>query len=465
MPLKEKILSLPKYKTVTSFFALEVFAFIAFSFGNSYVLYSALSLGLLILLILFSIKEIKVDGIANIIFLIFPLLMFSLLTALGAYMRTHMALGDYTLAEDIFIPIGICSITLCGYLLSLNQTFNIKTFLIVVFSALGILVLINLLINLINFGAFYTLTYKGYYMYYGGKKSSVPVNQMAYILEGFQFVEAKISNYVFYPTLLLSSSVFLFKTSPKKERKTFVLFIAFLVLGLLSLLLFPTYYSLFSILIVGIIDLVMFLYQRYNVLHRPFKIAMVVIIILGSLLFLIMLINNQSFASGISNIIRNNSFLNRILNTNRIIKPFNTMLIDVIGTNFLGFAAHQISGVIYDLVHLSGSFFFDTFMTSGVVGVFALSFALIYGLTGFKNYYQYNQENIRNKNTLLVFILVLYAYSFFFYDGEYGIYYAINKPFYMTGAFMISLFIFAYTMSKGKIDKANLKEVETHETV
>ena len=464
MSLKSKILNLPKYNIVATFFALEVFAFIAFSFGSSFVLYGALSLVLLIGLVFFSIKEINVDGISNIAALLFPLIMFTLVTVLGNYMKAHIYLGDYSVAENVFVPIGLLSVALCGYLLSLNNTFKIKTFLIVVFSALAVLVLINLFINLINFGPFYPFIYKGYYMYYAGKRSSMPVDKMAYTLEGFKFIEVKMSHYALYPALLLSSSFMLLKLKPREEKKLFVLYFGYTLVALLALLFVPSIYSLFAVVAVLLINGITILYQKVEVVRKPLLYTMYVIIGLGSLLFLIMLINNQSFASGISNAIANNSFLNRLLNTNRFVSPYNDMLKDVIGGNFLGFYGHKISEVVIDESHLSGSFFFDTFMTSGVIGVTTLSFYLIYGLNGFKRYFIYSSEDNHVKHTLLGFILILYAYSFLFYDGEYGIYYTIMKPFYMTGPFMISLFIFMYVVSKGKIDKRALKE-ETKDEV
>lgn len=465
MSLKQKILNLPKYNIVATFFALEVFAFIAFSFGSSFVLFGVLSFVLLIGLVFFSIKEINVDGISNIAALIFPLIMFALMTTLGSYVRAHVYLKDYTLAENIFIPIGILSVALCGYLLSLNDTFKIKTFLIIVLSASGILVLINLLINLINFGPFYSVIYKNYYMYYAGKRSSMPIDKMAYTLEGFKFIEVKMSHYALYPALLLCSSFMLFKTNPKKEKRTFILYCAYTFVALLALILVPSIYSLFIVVAVLLIDGITILYQKVEAVRKPLTYAMYVIIALGVLLFLVMLINNQSWASGVQNIIANNSLLNKLLNTNGIIKPFNSMLINVLGGNFLGFYGYQISEVVIEEAHLSGSFFFDTFMTSGVIGVITLSFFLIYGLRCFKNYFLYSEEENKVKHVLLGFILILYAYSFFFYEGEYGIYYTVMKPFYMTGPFMISLFIFVYVASKGKIDKKKVKEMEKNEEV
>ena len=300
-------------------------------------------------------------------------------------------------------------------------------------------------------------------MYYGGKRSSQPINEMAYTLEGFKFIEVKMSHYVLYPAILLSSSFMLVKTSFKEEKKTFIVYCAFVLVALLALIFVPTTKALIAVLLNFVICGVMFVYQRFEKTRKPLRIAMTVAIIGGVLLFLIMLLNNQSFASGFHNTIASNSFLNKLLNTNGIISPFNTMLQDVIGKYFLGYAAHQVTEVIYDEVHLSGSFFFDTFMTSGVIGVVALSFFLIFGLKGFKDYFAYSNEEDKNKSVLLSYLLVLYAYSFFFYQGEYGIYYSIYKPFYMTGPFMISIFVFVYVMSKGRIDKALLKEEQKNE--
>ena len=194
MSIKEKIKGLSKYITATSFLALEVFAFIAFSFGANFVLYGSLTLALMIILIIFSIAEIKKRGLTDFIYLLFPLFIFGIVTALGMYMRAHANVGDFNIAELVFIPICLISTSICGYLLAINKTFNIKLFLIVIYGALGLLVLINLIANLVNFGAFYTLIYRGFYMYYGGKRSAVPVNEMAYTLVGLKFVEVKFNN-------------------------------------------------------------------------------------------------------------------------------------------------------------------------------------------------------------------------------------------------------------------------------
>ena len=211
-----------KFRSAISFLALEIFALIAFSFGDNFVLYGALSLALMLLLVLFNFYQLSVDGVSNVAFFIFPIFMFSILCALGIYAKVHTdGFHDFSTADLVFIPLGLLPISFSGYLLSVDKSFKIKTFLIVIYSAIAASVVINIIVNLVNFGFFYTVKYPNYYMYYRGSVSSVPVSEMAYVLLGLEFVEVKISQYIIYPALLLTSSIALFFTKPQ-EKKMFI---------------------------------------------------------------------------------------------------------------------------------------------------------------------------------------------------------------------------------------------------
>lgn len=459
MSIKEKIKGLSKYITATSFLALEVFAFIAFSFGANFVLYGSLTLALMIILIIFSIAEIKKRGLTDFIYLLFPLFIFGIVTALGMYMRAHANVGDFNIAELVFIPICLISTSICGYLLAINKTFNIKLFLIVIYGALGLLVLINLIANLVNFGAFYTLIYRGFYMYYGGKRSAVPVNEMAYTLVGLKFVEVKMSHYVLYPSILLTSVFMLFKVSPKKQLKQFLIFAGYSLLAILGLALVPSLLGLVTLGFIALIVGIMFICYKFPQSRKPFKYVLYAFIVLFVLVFLVVLINNQSFASGISDKISGNSFLNRLFNSNRFAQRYNPMLENVIGKNFLGFAVHYITDVYYETANYSGSIFFDTFMTSGVIGVAAMIFIVVYSFKAFKKYFKDDDSEERVKACLLAFVLFYLAFACLFYEGEYGVYYYLNTPYYMSSTFILVIFIFSYVTSRKYF---SVKEVETH---
>lgn len=448
MSIKGKIKSLAKYITATSFLAMEVFAFIAFSFGANFILYGSLTLALMIILIIFSIVEIKKRGLTDFIYLLFPLFIFGIVTSLGVYMRAHANVGDFNIAELIFIPIALLSTSICGYLLAINKSFNIKTFLIVIYGALGLLTLINLIANIVNFGAFYTIIYRGYYMYYGGKRSAVPVNEMAYALEGLKFVEVKMSHYLLYPSILLTSSLMLFKVSPKKQLRDFLIFSGYSFIGLLGIILIPSLLGAIIVVMLLLIIGIMFTCYKVPKSRKIFKYALYALIIIFVIVFAIVLINNQSFASGIHNKIASNSILDRLFNSNRFAQRFNPMLDNVIGKNFLGFAVHYITDVYYETATYSGSIFFDTFMTSGVIGVAAMTFTIIYALKCFKNYFKNDNAEERIKATLLAFVLLYFAYACLFYEGEFGIYYYLNTPYYMSSTFILVIFIFSYVVGR-----------------
>ena len=156
----KKLLGLSKYSAAVTFLAFEFFALIAFNFSGSYILFGSLSLALTLLLVLFNFGEIRKRGLSNALLLFAPFFVFTLLTAFGTYSIAHAYVGDFSWGEVVFIPLGLLGIAFSGYVLSFDKHFKLKTFLMVIFSALAAYVAINLFYNLISFGAFYPVIYK-----------------------------------------------------------------------------------------------------------------------------------------------------------------------------------------------------------------------------------------------------------------------------------------------------------------
>lgn len=446
----EKLKRLGKYSAAITFLALEFIALIAFNFSGSFVVFGALSLALVVLLVLFNIGEIKVNGLSNVGLFFIPLFMFVLLTAISPYSMPHMKLGDFSVAEICFIPLGILPIAFIGYLLSIDRNFKIKNLLIVVFGALAIYTLLNLIVNLINFGAFYTIIYKGYHLYYGGLISQLPVNDFAYTLEGFKFIEVEMSHYVFYPALLLTSSVMLLYLSPRKEKVSFIVYAVYTLIAILSLILVPSLLSLAAIIVVALLLLVIFLGKRFVKSRKVFKIVLFVFLGIFGVGYLVYLLNNQSFASGISNIIANNGLLNKLFNTNKYAQAYNPTITNIFNSNHIfGFASVEVAYEVYEELHLSGGFIFDTFMTSGVFGAIALFAFIIIGFKSFKKYFYSHSDEFHYGALMLLFAIVFIGYSAFFNSGEYALYYRIYRPIYMTAPFMLVTLFFVYSYSKG----------------
>lgn len=470
MAFKEKMQKLSKYSIVPCFLAMEVFAFLGFSFSGNYLFYGILSFALFIILLIFSLFEIKRDEFLDVAFLLFPLIIFSLLTALSYYSTNHIYLGDFNSAEIAFIPIGLISIGFSGYLISLNKDFKIKIFLIVVYSAIAALVLLNLLTTLINFGAFHTLIYKDSYMYYGGLRSSTSVSNMAYTLEGFKFIEVSIAHYTLYPALLLSSSTSLLYLSFKNEKKTYILFICFAVLAILSLILVPSIEGLFAVLIIILINLYLFLVKRFKKVKKIINIVLIVILALGLLGLFFLILNYSSTPNFINKLTANNAFLNRLFNTNGFMIKYSKTIRDIFKPNyFLGFSHYFVTDFYMEEVHLTGSYLFDSFMTSGVMGANGLFVLIIAGIVNFNGYMKKEDDEDSYKRILLSFVLMFYLYSLLYGDGEYAIYYHVYKPIYMSGPFLLTIFIFFYVCAKKVIKKPkeiiNTEENEQYEAI
>lgn len=439
-----------KYSAAITFLAFEFFALIAFNYSGSFVLFGSLSLGLCVLLILFNIGEIKVNGLSNVALFFIPLFLFTLLTTFGTYNIAHTKVNDFSWAETVFIPLGLLSMAFNGYMLSIDKHFKIKTFIIVVFSALAAYVLINFIYNLISFGAFYPVIYKGYYMYYSGIKGNVAVNEMAYTLEGFKFIEVKMAHYVLYPLLLLSSSVMLLYVSPKKEKGYFFTYLAFTLLAILSLVLIPSKLSLGGIAVAAVLVLIIYLGKRYIKSRAIFKYALYASVFLFAAFYVFYVVvvytgKNESFTG----------ILARITTTNKYSISINPILYNLFsGEKFLGFATNTypppMPGMKPDIkeVYLSGSFLFDSLMTSGVIGALAIFGFIFLGFKSFKKYFHSHVDEFRYQAVLLLFAILFIGYSALFNSTDYAIYYKLYKPLYLTAPFMVLMFIFSYVICK-----------------
>lgn len=459
----KRLSKLHKYGMAISFLAMEIFALMAFSFGDNFILYGSLSLALMVLLILFNIKQLSVDGFSSIAYILLPLFLFTVICAIGYYFRPHQMIGNYKIGDLLFIPLGLLPLCVSGYILSIDKSFKPSILLVVIFSSLGLISLINLFANIVNFGFFYPLIYKGYHMYYGGVISNVPVEDMAYTLEGFKFIEVNMAHYVMYPALLFSSLIGLPFINPKENTKTFIVYVVFAFIGLLALVFVPSLLGLVCGIVVILITGIIYLLRRfYPQLAKPSKIVIYVLFILGILLFLFMFLNNQS-KLGFNRFTSSNSLLNKIFNTNKYVSKYNVVMSDIFYENrFFGFAASVGSNVA---TPLSGSVLFDSCMMAGFIGPIVIIAINYFGFKGFVNYFKFVKEDFYIKALLVGFTSFATIFFNLFYDAEYGIYYSIHKPAIMAGPYMLVIFILCYVLAKGSANIVKEEKVNKEEAI
>ena len=134
------------------------------------------------------------------------------------------------------------------------------------------------------------------------------------------------------------------------------------------------------------------------------------------------------------------------------------MINHIFSDKFLGFIYYiPYAGADPVLYDLTGSWFFDNFMTSGVIGNAAFVIMMILAIFGFKRYFLSEKGEFSIKSALFTLVSFYFGYSFLFSDGQYGIFYDIYKPIFLTSTFMIVLFICSYVYS------ANPKEEKKEE--
>ena len=471
-----KKLNLASYGTVVGFLCMEVLAFISFYLGQSFLLYGILSLVLGILLILVTFRQIKKEGLASYAFLLFPLFVFGLLTALSDF--NSQSLGHIGLIETIFVPIALVFISAAGFFSAYIEQFKIKTVIMVVYIALGLYVFINLVLTMIYYVPFYTLIYKNSYIFYDGKPSVTAIGNMAYMLFGFKILEVSVEYWQLFPSLLLTACIPLFFISPKKETRAFIIYATLTFIAFLSLLFTISKFALLAdfVLLGGIAIIVVAgkIKKSHQILNGMF-------IGFGALLLLVLLIvflvaqTNWSFLNGLRSMLSGNVLLNRLFIGNRFASGMADVYNNLFsGEKIFGFPVEVFTGI--DKYHLSNIWLADILASSGLFGAIFFLFALVVGIRRMFKYYATSKDEQYVKLLIFGYVLGFFVMSLLLLDVTPLINYnATMFPFFITAPFLLSLFFISYCFNKSIIEKApkvveeapveaiEEKEVETKE--
>ena len=452
----KKKFDLTSYGIVVGFLAMEVLAFFSFYLGHSFIFYGILSAVLAVLLVLVTLRQISKDGVATFAFFLFPLFVFGLLTALSPFNAS--SLGHISTAETVFIPIALTFIAIAGFLTAYIEKFNIKMTLLIVYGALALFVLINLIITMVYYVPFYTLIYKNSYIFYDGKPSALPIGKMAYMLFGFKATEVKLEYWSLFPSLLMTAVIPLFFIKYKENRRDFILYAVMSGIAFLSLLFTISRITLISdiILVLGIaIIIVAAKFKK----ARPILNVMVATIGAIALLFIIItFFIAQDLNSGFAKLFIGNSLLNRLFIanglSNRVIIVFQDLLNSKYGFFKLFGAAVDVmsfdpfyppNGVVQKL---SGFWLFDNVLTSGLFGAIFFMFALVLGIRRLFIYIGRFQEDDSVKYTIAGYTLGFLAISILLLDVRPLVNSDSMFPFFICAPLLIVIFLLSYVFNK-----------------
>lgn len=475
-PRKKKF-DLSSYGIIVGFLCLEVLAFLGFSLGQNFVLYGSLLLALTVLLFIVVFRQIKVEGLSNYAFFLFPIFVFGLLSALSVFAKNSV--GSIGTLNSVFIPISLTFAGLSGYFVSHIKGFELQKVFLVIYGALAIFVLINFILTMIYYTPFYTLRYRNSYLFYDGKLLKtfednisygkvVPIGETAYMLFGFEAVQVSLVYWSLYPLVLCTSSIALFYLDYKKNRKIFLTYLVFTILGAISLIFTISRITLIGDLVLIVTLGVIALYLKVKKARKPIRIGLIVLLVLFILGFILLLLNAQvswGFLDGFRNAIKNNRLFNRLFNTSYYFGRVYSILCDLLtSAHLFGAPVGAGTGQAGDIyIRPSNSWFFDSFLTSGVFGAIFLVFAIYIGIKQMVKYYKNADELDINKALLVSFIigvLLIVGTSY----CSIPIINANNLyPFYMFAPFLIVIFLLSYTFKPVAKVEEEVKEVSQDE--
>ena len=461
------------YATVVGFLALEVLAFLGFSLGHNLVLYGSLLLALSLLLLLVTFRQIKVEGVSNYAFFLFPIFVFGLLSALSIFVK--YSTGSIGTLNSVFTPIALTFAGLSGFFVSHIKGFDLQKVFLVIYGALALFVLINLIITMTYFVPFYSIRYRNSYLFYDGKLlktfedniaygDNVTIGNTAYMLFGFEAVQVSLVYWSLFPLILCASSIALFYIDRKKNKKVFLTYLAFAILGGLSLLLTISKYTLLGDMMLVFSMALIITFLKVKKSRKPIKIGLVVLSILFVIGFMIMFLNSQTnwgWTSGIRNAIAGNKLLDHVFNTNFYVMRIYSVLCDLFTqSHIFGAPVGSGTGAFGETyVRPSNSWFVDNFLTSGVFGALFFLFALYIGIRQMVKYYKKSPEKEVNKALLFAYVLgtlaiTLVAYCSIPITNANNLY-----PIYMFAPFLIVIFLISYTFMPVEQPKEVVKEV------
>ena len=476
----KKRFDLTSYGVVVGFLSLEVLAFVSFYLGHSFLLYGILSVVLVILLVLVTLRQVKKDGLTTFAFFLFPLFIYGILTALSKF--NSNSIGKISLAETIFVPIALVCFALAGFLTAHIQKFKIRNAMLVIYGALGLFVLINLIITMVYYVPFYTLIYKNSYIVYNGRASVLPIGKMAYMLYGFSIKEVTVEYWSLFPSILFTAVIPLFFMKFKENKRDFLIFLGLALLGFISLLFTISKITLLTdaVLILGVS--VIILAGKFRKVRPVFDGLMIGVGVCAILFFICLFLiaqTNWAFLNSFRAIFNKSELINRIFVRNRYSNGAIIIFEDLF-TSFklfgwqVGYYGYQYpNGVAQEL---SNIWLFDNLVSSGLFGAIFFIVTLVLGIRRLFKYVNNGDENDADKYLIVGYVLGTLALSLLLFNASPLVNSDQLSPFFTSSPLLIILFLLGYTSQKTvyKVEEVKpeikepvpeKKEEEKHEEV
>lgn len=307
---------LKEQDALLTFLVLECLAICAFALGNiSYIFYI---LGIVVggASIVLCFERFKGIDLKQLLLFAVPMFLLSAFVSFGKLLSNHVF-------ENILLFLSINIFLFMGIVARRFKGFKIELVLVVVGFAIALLILISMVYSWTQYGFFYAAIYKKTPIYYYNAEL-FDITKEGYWLVGFSFKEMNLNYTSTFAIILACYLLGLLFISPKEDKKTFYMFLAIGLVGVIYLLTIPNFKA-FIFLIPAI---AIALYYRFVKDQKKFTTILdyVLLGIAGLLIIFFVIALLNAAGTGIASKIEANRILNRIFNSNRIMTNVNPIL-------------------------------------------------------------------------------------------------------------------------------------------
>ena len=404
---------------------------LAFNFADNIIVFASLALVANTLLLIFSKRKFNSEFLLTLLLCVIPLVglaLFSLTSKFNLDIDSN-----YSLVKYMFLIAAFIAVPFLGFQSRECEKFDIKVALKVIYILLGLWMLINFFITLIQFGPFYTFIYNNRYFFDYGHIARLPVNKMAYMLLGFKVEVVNAELFALVASVLSSAILGVFFVSFKEDKCGFLVYLITGFVGLLCLIftLNKTFIIGYFALVIAFTLIVLFA-KKIIPWNKITKIVIFSIIGLIGLYFLLVMLSGFKLLH-----LENTSFF-----FNKLTRKYHNFIRAMVDhKTYNGFTGYLLG---QDNLKFTGSWMFDMFAIVGVFGWVAFLIFVVVMFIRYVNYFKSSNDDFSSKVIILGIILGLLLFSGASYDSMPYFENALYVPMFFLSPFIILLFIYGY---------------------
>lgn len=402
-------------QSLATFLILECIAMLSFCLGGISTIFHYVGFAIAVIAIFTSLKVFDKKECKSLLIIGIPLLIIAICCSFG-----NLYNSKENIVANIGLFVAIPSYFILGLVARRYKSLKAETILLCIGGGLALLVLISLISTWVQYGFFYTLIYRDTPAYYYNGVLYDITNEASW-LNGFNITEVSLSYSGLFGVLLCSALPALLFISPKKDRKKFIIVSIIGGIGLLSVLTLMNVTALIFLVPVLIISLVYkFLKDKQNFMKVLFIILKVIFVIALVLLVFAFL---NAIVPSINNFTSNVGFLNRLFNSNRIMRAFNEVISAAFKPyNLFGFpyyASQDFEGKNAEIIMSNYHIFeLEIVKEGGIFALFGLIAIILICLFSFIKYLKLSKDSDTVKIICFSFVVSFLIYCSFNWDNS-----------------------------------------------